>query len=229
MRDRLWARSCDVCGRTWRRSDRRGRRVAQALRQSQELGSQRLAAQFVREARSLVARGAAAQPLRRDRKAWRRRINVAFWMAPCASRLSASRLNGEPGRSLSSPRCGPARHRGERSGNERRLGQFEPALHDRRIGQARLHPAPSPARPYSSAGQFPQGALDPPQRASTTRDLHLGMTVVDRGRQRDRSHRTAVARAAKSFLAASPNSVRKFIPPLWANSIVSRRVRFGPR
>ena len=49
------------------------------------------------------------------------------WMAPCASRLSASRLNGEPGRSLSSPRCGPARHRGERSGNERRLGQFAPA------------------------------------------------------------------------------------------------------
>ena len=79
---------------------------------------------------------------------------------------------------LSSPRCGPARHRGERSGNERRLGQFAPALHDRRIGQARFHPAPSPARPYSSAGQFPQGALDPPQRASTTRDKSSDLTSV---------------------------------------------------
>ena len=43
------------------------------------------------------------------------------------------------------------------------------------------------------------------------------------------SHRTAPARAAKSLRAASPNSVRKFIPPLWAYSIVSRRVRFGAR
>ncbi len=62
-----------------------------------------------------------------------------------AMREQVEREQAEPGRSLSSPRCGPARHRGERSGNERRLGQFAPALHDRRIGQARFHPAPSPA------------------------------------------------------------------------------------
>ena len=36
--------------------------MAQALHQAQELRSQLLAAQFAREARSLVARGAAAQP-----------------------------------------------------------------------------------------------------------------------------------------------------------------------
>jgi hypothetical protein len=44
------------------RGGRRGGRVAQAPHEIQELRSQPLAAQFVREARSLVARGAAAQP-----------------------------------------------------------------------------------------------------------------------------------------------------------------------
>ena len=43
------------------------------------------------------------------------------------------------------------------------------------------------------------------------------------------SHRTAVARAARSFLAASPNLVRKSIPPLWAYSNASRSPRFAPR
>ncbi len=47
--------------------------------------------------------------------------------------------------------------------------------------------------------------------------------------EREGCQRTAVARVAKSFLLASPNSVRKFIPPLWAISINSRSVRFGPK
>ena len=156
-------------------------------------------------------------------------------MAPCASRLSGSRLNGEPGRSLSSPRCGPARHRGERSGNERRLGQFAPALHDRRIGQARFHPAPSPARPYSSAGQFPARRPEriwrPEQprsgnsgRASSRptwgQTAPLGPRLPGGGLDRLRSSQGA---SPELLMLVAVNSVRKFIPPLWANSIVSRK------